>query len=445
MVGNTGGGGGGGVAGGGGGFNGGGSGGNGDDTYGGGGGGGGAAFFNDAGDGGDAAGAGGTGGSAGSSFGAVGGDGAIGIGGGGGAAGAGGGGGAGYGGGGGAGGSGGGGGGSSFVVPTATDVDSWTNAADDETDGDGFVLLVYDPVADACARPTFTKAFAPDTIAPGNTSTLTYTIDGSATTVAATSVAFTDVLPSGVEIASSPNASTSCTGGTLTAAAGTNTIALADGTLAAAASCTVSVDVTPTTAGTHASTSGDLTSSLGNSGTASALLTASMTTTDVTPATGAGTITVAVDGASGCSIATATGLTVEDAAGSGPDRVALPHGLIDLSLTSCSPGGAVTITVTYPAPLAADATFWKYGPTVGDPTPHWYELTSAVIAGATVTYTITDGGEGDDDLTANGTIEDPAGAGVPATAVPALPAVVMSVLTLLLVAIGGLGLRRRAV
>ena len=58
----------------------------------------------------------------------------------------------------------------------------------------------------------------------GETSTLEFTIDNSSSTASATGLDFTDNLPSGVLVASTPNASTTCTGGTLTAAAGGSTI-----------------------------------------------------------------------------------------------------------------------------------------------------------------------------------------------------------------------------
>ena len=81
-------------------------------------------------------------------------------------------------------------------------------------------------------------------------------------------LAFTDNLPAGVVVASTPNTSTTCTGGTLTAAAGGSTITYTGGTVSAGAGCTVSVDITSSTDGTYANTTGDSASSLGNSGTA---------------------------------------------------------------------------------------------------------------------------------------------------------------------------------
>ena len=120
--------------------------------------------------------------------------------------------------------------------------------------------------------PLFSKAFAPDTVGVGGTSTLTFTIDNSAATIAATGLDFTDNLPAGVVVATPSNASVGCTGGTLTAVSGAAVINYTSGAVAAGAVCTISADVTGTAAGSHVNTSGDLTSSLGNSGTAEATL-----------------------------------------------------------------------------------------------------------------------------------------------------------------------------
>ena len=133
-------------------------------------------------------------------------------------------------------------------------------------------LAVADPAtADLTIEPppAFSKTFAPNPIFPGGVSTLTFTIDNTASTFAATSLDFTDNLPAGVVIATPPAASVTCTGGTLTAAAGSGVVSYTGGTVSAGASCTVTVDVTGSGVGFFVNTSGDLTSSSGNSGTAS--------------------------------------------------------------------------------------------------------------------------------------------------------------------------------
>ena len=132
------------------------------------------------------------------------------------------------------------------------------------------ILLVLAVVTAVHAQssPTFSKVFAPNTIGPGSTSTLTFTItNGSATPV--TGLAFTDTLPAAVTIADPANASTDCDlglSGSLSAPDGGSTISLSGAQLGGSQSCTVTVDVTASTPGSHTNTSGDLISSAGNSG-----------------------------------------------------------------------------------------------------------------------------------------------------------------------------------
>ena len=119
--------------------------------------------------------------------------------------------------------------------------------------------------------PLFTKGFTPTVIGVGGTSTLELTINNTASTVGATALDFTDNLPSGIVIADGhPSSSTDCTGGTLTAVVGSAVVSYTGGNVAAGASCTVSVEVTSSTPDLYTNTTGDLTSSIGNSGTASA-------------------------------------------------------------------------------------------------------------------------------------------------------------------------------
>jgi uncharacterized repeat protein (TIGR01451 family) len=280
------------------------------------------------------------------------------------------------------------------------------------------------------SAPIFSKSFAPDTIASGGTSTLTFTIDNTANTAAANNVAFSDDLPPGVTVASSPGTSNGC-GGTLTANPDSGTIGYTGGSVAAGTSCTITVDVTSSTAGDHVNTSGAPTSTLGNSGTATDTLTVTETTFSVPSATGTGNITGSISDIGGtCSITSVTPTTAAAVAGSGPPGVSFPHGLLDFLIDFCSPGDTVTFTITFPAPLPAGTQYWKYGPTPSNPSPDWYTI-PAIIAGNTVTYDVTDGGLGDDDLTPNGTIDDPAGPGA-AAAVPTMPLWALLVLALLL-------------
>ncbi|MGJ8669948.1 MAG: choice-of-anchor Q domain-containing protein, partial [Oceanococcus sp.] len=121
--------------------------------------------------------------------------------------------------------------------------------------------------------PAFSKQYAPDSIVVDGNSTLSFSIDNSANNGAASALDFSDNLPAGQLVATPANASTTCTGGTLTAVAGTGVISYTGGSVGPGVSCTISADVTATAIGTQVNTTGDLTSSAGNSGTASDSLT----------------------------------------------------------------------------------------------------------------------------------------------------------------------------
>src|SRR5262249_42721305 len=90
--------------------------------------------------------------------------------------------------------------------------------------------------------PTITKAFGAASIPLNGTTSLTFNITNPNTTAALSGVAFTDNLPSGLVVAATPNLSNTC-GGTATAVGGSGSVSLSGGTLAANASCTVSVNV----------------------------------------------------------------------------------------------------------------------------------------------------------------------------------------------------------
>lgn len=115
--------------------------------------------------------------------------------------------------------------------------------------------------------PTFSAVFSPDTIGPGGTTTLSFTITNTNGTPV-TALDFTNNLPAGVTLADPAGAATTCTGGTLTAPNGGSTISYTGGAVGASQSCTVSARVTAAVAASYVNTSGNLTSSAGNSGSA---------------------------------------------------------------------------------------------------------------------------------------------------------------------------------
>ena len=119
-------------------------------------------------------------------------------------------------------------------------------------------LLYDDMVFTGCTlaiQPTIAKAFAPNPIAVNGVSTLTFTLTNT-NPVQLTNAAFNDALPSGVQVAATPAASTTCAGATWAPAAGNTTLAFSGGTIPANGSCTVTVNVTATTSGPHGNVSG---------------------------------------------------------------------------------------------------------------------------------------------------------------------------------------------
>jgi len=145
---------------------------------------------------------------------------------------------------------------------TETDANNNNNANESgENDASTFSIMT--------TPATFSMSYTPDSIAVNNSSTLQYTIDNSAGTTAS-NLAFSQTLPIGLVVADTANMINNC-GGTFTAK-GTN-ISLSAGTINAASTCTINVDIVATQGGTFNTTTGDLTSSAGNSGTASDTLT----------------------------------------------------------------------------------------------------------------------------------------------------------------------------
>jgi len=139
----------------------------------------------------------------------------------------------------------------------------------------GADLLLDDVSFTGCSKPTLSKVFAPNPVAVGATSTLTFTVTNLNNLINLTGIAFDDTLTAGLTVAT--GSSSQC-GGTLTTTA-PSTISFSGGTLLAGASCNVPVTVTATTAGPHDNVSGFVSSTqtganTSPSGIASASLTA---------------------------------------------------------------------------------------------------------------------------------------------------------------------------
>ena len=105
-----------------------------------------------------------------------------------------------------------------------------------------------------------------------------------------------------------------------------------------------------------------------------------------------------------------------------PAAAEFPIGFLDFSLCGLSPGGAAAATLHLPEKAEFNS-YWKYGPTPGNPAPHWYEFDYDGETGAQFLETgeivlhFIDGQRGDDDLQSNGRITD---LGAPALTLPSL-------------------------
>ncbi len=99
-----------------------------------------------------------------------------------------------------------------------------------------------------------------------------------------------------------------------------------------------------------------------------------------------------------------------------------PAGVTDFPVAITGESGSQTgFTQVVSFHLPADSTevyvgFWKYGPTHANPDVHWYDFGTYSAAtgtgyeildnGKTLKVYLVDGKDGDDDLTANGIVED---------------------------------------
>jgi hypothetical protein len=133
---------------------------------------------------------------------------------------------------------------------------------------------------------------------------------------------------------------------------------------------------------------------------------------------GAGTVTTHLAGAASCGYTTLTYQSAASAGGTLPAGYTFPHGVVNFT-TNSGCGTGLTVTLTYPSALPAGAKFFKYGPATAGASPTWYEH-PATISGNTITYSVSDNGQGDNDNVL-GVIADPGGPGVPGGGVSDVP------------------------
>jgi hypothetical protein len=119
-----------------------------------------------------------------------------------------------------------------------------------------------------------------------------------------------------------------------------------------------------------------------------------------------------------------------------PPDVAFPYGFFDFTVGDVTPGGCITVTIYLPLTEEID-TYYKYGPTPGTPTDHWYEFLFDGTTGAEIFHDtdpqqtrivlhLCDGQRGDDDLIANGDIVDVGAPGIRVADTPDPPPVTIT-------------------
>jgi hypothetical protein len=223
--------------------------------------------------------------------------------------------------------------GNTTVLLTVTDTKGATSQA-------SAVVTVVDAVP-----PTLTKAFGAASILLNASTSLTFTISNPSATQSFTGVAFADALPAGLLVAT-PNSLTNSCGGTVTAAAGSGSVSLSGGTLAANGSCTISLNVTGVLAGVQDNTTGPISTT--ESGAGATSNTASITVIgppSIAKAFGAASInlngTTTLTFTITSNAVALTGVAFGDTLPAGL-AVANPNGLTG----SCGPGTITTGTVS---------------------------------------------------------------------------------------------------
>ncbi len=102
-----------------------------------------------------------------------------------------------------------------------------------------------------------------------------------------------------------------------------------------------------------------------------------------------------------------------------PPGVDFPIGHLNFEVSGVTVGGATTVTLYVPSDSNVN-TYYKYGPTPDNATPHWYQFLYDGVTGAEfftsssdspkrIVLHYVDGARGDDDLVANGIVVDPGG------------------------------------
>ena len=158
------------------------------------------------------------------------------------------------------------------LAVTGSTPGSYTNVTGNVTSTNGGTGNTASAILTVGTGPSATKSFNPTSVPQGGSSTLTIAIANPNSGLALSGVAFTDSLPSGMVLASTPAATNTC-GGSVTATGGASSLSLSGGSVAASSSCAVSVAVQGNTVGALTNSVSVTSTNGGTGNTTSAILT----------------------------------------------------------------------------------------------------------------------------------------------------------------------------
>lgn len=165
------------------------------------------------------------------------------------------------------------------------------------------------------------------------------------------------------------------------------------------------------------------------------------------PVTDRARATASIDGPRGCGFTQAQWLPPPGSSQSPPtlEGYVFPHGLFGFEARPCPVGGTRSVQLDFAQSLPPGTRYLKFGPTPDNAVAHWYEVPSTVD-GNSIRFDVTDGGQGDDDLRADGVVVHRGGPALPvATAdVPALSPAFALALLLSMLGLGAFVIARRS-
>ena len=141
------------------------------------------------------------------------------------------------------------------------------------------------PMTVAPASPTVSAAFSPASVGENVASTLTITL-GNSNGFALTQSAFSDSVPAGLSIQTSPAPTTTCAGASGTLTSSTSTVTIADANIPADGNCSITLSVKSAVSGTYSNAITAKALSTGPAGGNTAASSAALTVT--APAKGGG-------------------------------------------------------------------------------------------------------------------------------------------------------------